>query len=136
MKYTTASKDDDMYDYLPLRDCSFLKRRFRDHACGHIVGALDPNSLYKSMQWYLPSNVQSLEDQMVSTARSHLDEVFLHLGFDSFSRYRIALVELICSAMAQLDGVERDSSILLSMFPTYEEVSQRIFPDSRPESEG
>jgi hypothetical protein len=80
MGFTTASKSAENPMFVDVDKMTFLKRTFKYHSIlGRIVAPLDMNSIYKSLSWYLPSDVVNEHEQMLSTLESSLRELFFHI---------------------------------------------------------
>jgi hypothetical protein len=82
MDFTAATKSLEVESYLKFEDLSFLKRRFVLRK-GRYTAPLDMNSLFKTLQWRLPSTVVTQSKQDHDAINSFLIEVFLHCKDDS-----------------------------------------------------
>ena len=79
-----------------MNQISFLKRKFVKHETGKYVAPLDMNSIYKALEWRIPSSAVTSKDQMLSTAASVLWEIFFHCtSEDQFHSFKNDLIELI-----------------------------------------
>jgi len=96
MDFTSATKSDIEMDFLNMSEVSFLKRTFvYSEVLGRRVGQLDRNSVYRMLEWYLPSDFISEEEQMVSTFSSALYEIFFYSSESVFCRIRQCFVSII-----------------------------------------
>lgn len=96
MKYTTAGKSDEVAPFLSMSEVTFLKRSFRkSEVVGRYVAPLDLNSLYRSLDWYIPSKQVTLECQMIDTVNSCLWELFFHLDRRRFDGMRGELFDML-----------------------------------------
>lgn len=86
--YTMADKESESVPYLPISECSFLKRTWRwepalqDYAC-----PLEIDSIHKSLTMWLPSETVCPEEQLVAVIASANSEMFFH-GRELFEHYR------------------------------------------------
>jgi hypothetical protein len=126
MTYTLASKDAQMVSHLSAKEVTFLKRRFVYFPKEKkYVAPLDLNSIYKMLQWRIPSRAVSHEEQMLSTLQSCLNEVFFHfLDEELFHAFRLDLIELVLS-----EGMFT-KEILVAKLPCFDEIYSRIFGNS------
>ncbi len=124
MLFTSASKGMELQRFVDPSHVSFLRRTFcyRDVNEGY-VAKLNRNSLYKALQWYIPSKVDSPIDQMVSTIRSVLWETYFHTSDAEFTSFREALISLMNKEYSEF---EMD---YYALFPTYVEIHARINDD-------
>jgi hypothetical protein len=83
MDFTTASKGSSMEKFLTFDQISFLKRKFKYYKeTERIVSPLDLNSLYKSLEWRIPSQSVSTSKQDHDTINSFLIESYLYFRSD------------------------------------------------------
>jgi len=81
MKFTNAQKTETMKKFLLAGELSFLKRTFRHHnALGRVVGVLELDSIYKMLEFVLPSRQVTVAEQVLQTIDAALREIFLHCG--------------------------------------------------------
>jgi hypothetical protein len=101
IKYTSSQKHKDLVAYAGILDCVFLKRRFkyRDDL-KRWVAQIDLDSIYKSIQWYIPSKVVSLREQMMSTFESAMYELFLYCEEEQFGRIKSRMEEIFSNHFA------------------------------------
>lgn len=126
MRYTSASKSDELKKFLTIDEASFLKRHFvfrKD--LSRWVAPIDLNSIFKSLIWKLPSKFVTAEEQQFSTIESALWELFFHLSPASFVEMRKDLASL----HAECFGVE--SAMVLSLLPSFDDISERVAPQGR-----
>lgn len=94
MVFTSASKDSDMLPFIKLEDSRFLKRQFvYNPNYDHYFALLDLNSLYKSLEWRIPSSFVTEEHQCESTLNSFLTESFFHIPH--YKEYNLLRSDLI-----------------------------------------
>ena len=94
LEFTSASKDAITEGFVTLETMSFLKRTFVYHKeLDRIVAPLSLDSIFKSLQWYLPSKVVNEEAQMEQTIQAAMREFFFHLDAYGFDRMRGYLIE-------------------------------------------
>lgn len=129
MTVTTASKSKDMPQFTPIEDITFLKRSFAWRTdLNRYVAQLDKDSIRKSLDWYLPSDVPHSE-QMLSTMRSALYELFLHLDEKQFHDVRNRLITQYCDESGLLEDPAFKSKISKNL-PTFHEIKTAICGES------
>jgi len=122
LEFTTAAKNSVTDKFIPTSDISFLKRTFREHPdLGFKTSCLDLESIYKSLQWRLPSKSVSECDQMVSCVNSNLQEVFLWVIEKKFNHFRDSMEEILRS---NYEGAK-------FTLVTYEVLLERLCPETR-----
>lgn len=93
MHATTASNKHTQGGYKHVSELNFLKRRSRYmKEVGHLVGTLDPNSILKPFEMYIPA-----EDRMTQRTNmmdQSLSEMFLH-GKEAYEQYRAGLIKVV-----------------------------------------
>lgn len=97
MTYTTASKDDNMQKFISIHEASFLKRNFKySENFDRWLAPISSDTLYKMLEWRLPSKSVSPFTQMKETCVSFLYELFLHVDGDEsqFNRIRQNLIDV------------------------------------------
>jgi len=120
IEYTTASKTGDFEKYLKPTSCSFLKRTFRDHPTGRVVAALDMNSIFKTLQWVIPSQEVPLVHQVHGAFMGTIRELFFHCsGPDQYERCFFFLKKLM---VERFGGSFNDYPL-----PTYSQLCYSIF---------
>lgn len=95
MKFTNAQKTSTMKKFLLAGELSFLKRTFRHHSVlGRVVGVLELDSIYKMLEFVLPSRQVTVAEQVLQTIDAALREIFLHCGDtdDVFNKVRSQLI--------------------------------------------
>ncbi|APG78560.1 hypothetical protein [Wenzhou picorna-like virus 24] len=129
MKVTPASKAGVMTEFVTPDDMSFLRRTWVWDPVHKVHNAkLNMNSIYKSLQWTAPSQIESVADQELSTIRSALWELFFHLDRDTHHKFRNLLVEAYCLAhKVPINGVLQD-------LPTWTNIESKLFPEFQSES--
>jgi len=94
MDYTSAAKDGTLTEFVDPSNMTFLKRTFvYSPSMGRIVAPLDPESLMRSLLWYLPSKEVSAECQLRDTITSFLIELMFHASKDQHDRVRQFLIK-------------------------------------------
>ncbi|ARN61511.1 RNA-dependent RNA polymerase [Picorna-like virus AWando15] len=95
--YTSAAKSLDVTDFLSIDSCTFLKRSFNYNSIlNRVVGCLDKSSLYKSLEWTIPSEYITPEEQLNGAINSFLMEAFLHSqSEEDFNALRANILEYI-----------------------------------------
>lgn len=79
MEFTSASKEHELKPFVRPEDLSFLKRKFVfKESKGVYEGCLSLDSIYKSLEWTMPSRFLPEEQQMLSTLISMLWELYFH----------------------------------------------------------
>ncbi|APG76845.1 hypothetical protein 1 [Beihai picorna-like virus 5] len=78
MKITMPDKEADPIPFLLDENCDFLKRHNRLHEVGYYIGALDEESIFKSLKAVLRSKHVSLKEQAAQNIDGALREWFLH----------------------------------------------------------
>lgn len=116
LEFTSSNKEAVLTPFVKVADCSFLKRNFSVKEGIGIVGKLHLDSIYKMLQYYIPSNSVTLQDQMKSTCVSALWEAFMHLNRDRFQRFRTFLLRTLNSSFPGATFV----------LPQYEEILERL----------
>jgi hypothetical protein len=77
LKFTGASKDTLMDDFVTIETMSFLKRNFVVRH-GQYVAPLSLDSIYRMLEWEIPSRHESPYNQAYSTCTSFCYEIFFH----------------------------------------------------------
>jgi hypothetical protein len=96
MKFTTAAKTEEMSDFISLFDSSFLKRSVvwsREY--NRYIAPLKINSMYKMLEWRIPSPFVTDEEQYISMCTSFMWECFFHLDEAKHNKVRVTLEEVI-----------------------------------------
>lgn len=127
---TSSAKDGTMTDFIEPEKATFLKRNFRwSEQWQRYVAPLDMNSIYKSMEWFLPSGVALPEEQSVSSLTSSLWELFFHVKDEAqFVRISNKFKEWVFQAY-----------LIEPVFPTYIDIAESLGFRKKPwiiESEG
>ncbi len=112
MTYTNAAKGESDVDFVPLEQASFLKRTFRHHeVLNRVVAPLDLNSVYRSLQWYMPSKHENVQTQMLQTMNSAVREIYFHVGQDRFDAFRSSLVDAFAKEY-ELSAIDVDRELI------------------------
>jgi hypothetical protein len=122
MDYTTADKKRVETPFDEIERVQFLKRSFNYHeSIDMIVGALDPDSIYKALKWYLPSKNVTHREQFLATCFSMLWESFMHLDEPGFLSLRAELQDALVA-----EGFTRED---VSNFPDWKDIRKRVVPE-------
>lgn len=79
LTFTTADKKRFVHPYISPEEMSFLKRNFVYHEMtGKIVAPLALDSIYKMLEWRIPSKVLNTEMQIAAICSSALWEMYFH----------------------------------------------------------
>lgn len=116
--YTSASKGNELTPFIDIYSCSFLKRTFRfDVELDRWVAPLSLDSVYKSLIWFIPSSSVPREEQLMSTMRSALWELSLHVDERTYRVIKQKFVELLKELNEfYTDDLPERSTILNQMF--------------------
>lgn len=122
MTFTPANKTGSFTVFVSPDTMEFLKRTFEEHPeYGKVMGVLSLDSVYKSLEWRLPSSVINEEAQMEQTCESALRELFLRstrVQFDDMREYFISELYERYQINAELSS--------------YDEISADLCPDAKP----
>jgi len=79
MEFTNSQKSGNLQKFLTFAYTSFLKRNMRwSDKWDRYIAPLDLNSIFKSLQWVMPSTFIPLDEQCKATITSALWELFFH----------------------------------------------------------
>jgi len=116
--YTAANKSLSMNDFNDIMECSYLKRNtIYSERFGRYVGALNVNSMYKMLEWMIPSSFVTEEEQILSMTESFLWEAFFHLDPNEHMLLRDKLQNIILLAFPLSD---------VSKLPSYSKICGRL----------
>lgn len=118
LEYTPASKSGDMSPFVTRETCSFLKRTFVVEPDGFCKAPLALDSLFRMLQWRMPSGSVSSLEQLKSILTSWCWEVFFHCS-DVVQYDRIVTEVSSYYSAKYFDGV----SLVL---PSYEEINATV----------
>lgn len=83
MTFTSANKEAELKPFVTFADMSFLKRKFKwSNLFKRYSGVLDSDSIYRMLEWRLPSDYTTELEQLIATVNSSLIEIFLHVDGD------------------------------------------------------
>lgn len=86
---TSARKDSELSPFTTIGETIFLKRSIKYRKDLHRwVLPLLPESILKSLEWILPSKSISQQDQLIAIYDSAQREMFFHLNFKDFLKFR------------------------------------------------
>lgn len=121
MKYTSASKSDNVSTFLSIDEVSFLKRHFvYSERYARWIAPLEKASLYKSLNWLIPSRAVTEIEQTISTCVSFLWESFFHLDELDFNHMRNDLISILDERLELPEGASA------RVLPTYGDVRGRL----------
>jgi hypothetical protein len=133
MTFTTSAKNDDFVKYLTLDSMTFLKRSFVYHdQLQRVVGALDMSSLYKTLEWRIPSSNLNDMEQYEMTCNSVLIECYLHNHgnyFDDFKEFMLEHLFKVYNGVSFKLYTKEAVYNLLTIHPCKKEVSGGGLPD-------
>jgi len=116
MEYTSADKKEDIEKFVSYEDFSFLKRKFVQNSEGIYEGRLALASLYKTLEWVIPSKAVTLYEQVGSMLSSVAREVFFYLEEKAYILFINDLLDLVA------EGLEFDRSFFAKKIPSYNTV--------------
>lgn len=129
MKFTSAAKDDDLKEYLLWTEMSFLKRTFELHENRQRIEAkLNLNSVYKSLEWVIPSSDMTEEYQVLATIVSMCWELFFHSRDET---HYVQMSEYLLHMYLKVYDVQD----AFSYFPKYQELLERTEPGGTIQTE-
>lgn len=118
LTYTSAAKDGTLKKFVSKTECSFLKRTFKYREDINFTTALlNLDSIVKSLEWYIPSNTITTEEQIRATLTSALWEIATRTTREQYDRMRRDLVRLVA---------EHFTSGELFDTPSWDEIIGRI----------
>jgi hypothetical protein len=96
MTCTDSAKSSDMADVVPIQDGNFLKRNCK-YRCdlNRFCGVLELDSVYKSLEWYMPSPYVTAYEQLTSTLQSTMRELFFYIGRDVYTEIRRRMISVL-----------------------------------------
>lgn len=128
MEVTSANKTACADNFLRILDFSFLKRTFSKFYNGKYVGKLDLNSIFKTVEWRMPSGSITVAEQDESTFVSVMWELFFHCQDESqYERFRSEIKSWL---VVRHGGEENDYSI-----HSYQQIYKTIWPDEKCSSD-
>jgi hypothetical protein len=127
MDFTRANKASVTEEFITIEECSFLKRKFVYHPVGRIVAQLDMNSIYKTLQWHIPSESVTEEMQAESSLSSALWDIFLYC--DTEEQYTRVRRRMLTELKNCYGGKKKQYRL-----PTYSMIYEELFleTDSLP----
>lgn len=128
LEYTSPDKVSELTPYCSVDELTFLKRRFDKKIGGKYVGCLDMNSIYKSLEWSIPSQHVTEFERMCDNVTSMLWELFLH-SEDAAQYYRLKMFLIQCLVDEYGEEVRR------LPFPTYAQLYKAITGDDMVDME-
>jgi hypothetical protein len=119
IEFTSATKTDIVNDFVDVDSMTFLKRNFvLNTERNKYEGRLDLDSLYKSLQWYVPSKDLTFEEQILATMRSALYEFYFH---SDLPQYTVLLSKFTNYIKTEV------SDVIKIDLPTYVEIDNKIY---------
>jgi len=113
MVVTPAVKGNDMAAFMTVDEISYLKRNFVLRE-GVYVAPIDVNTIYKMMEWRIPSSSITDMEQYIAMTISCLWEVFFHCERERYDRIRNMFVEVL------VNHFSLPASYFYERFPTYD----------------
>lgn len=121
--YTMAEKGAESVPFIPLADCTFLKRKFVwSDELRQVVGPLDVNSIFKMLTIGVKSKTVSSSEQLAQALCSAFAEAFFH-GREFFDALNALVAN--CEKSSDLQYEMRKYEIL-----TYDQYRERFFLNS------
>lgn len=120
LEYTSAAKNGILTKFVTEEKCTFLKRNFVYRAdLGFTTALLSLDSVIKSLEWFIPSGIITIEEQMKATLVSALWEIATRTDEYCYNIVRAKLVKMIADRFSQ--GELFDT-------PSWGEIISRIKP--------
>lgn len=124
IEYTMPDKESASRPYWDIRDCSFLKRKWRfDNDVGAYVAPIEKETICKMLNITVRSRTIGPQEQALSIIASAVREVFFH-GKESFEEFTTHMK--IAVGMSDLNEYVKDST-----FPTYDDLVLDFWRNSR-----
>ncbi|APG76690.1 hypothetical protein [Beihai picorna-like virus 62] len=122
LTFTTSDKQDVVDAFIKREEMTFLKRSFSPHFTGGFVAPLSLDSIYKSLEWYIPSKDVNEVEQMSSTCESALREMYFHCtSRKHFKKCR----KFLLSQLSQAYGAHFE-------LPTFGDIEKNLCPQLMP----
>jgi len=119
LTFTSPSKSGEMEKFVCVDTCTFLKRRFEFREdISEWVAPLDMNSLFKTLQWTLPSTVVAPSEQMKGAVISVLWEVAIAFPKNVFDRFKDGVKSILSRHYFLGEDVD---------LPTYDGIIDAVF---------
>lgn len=96
MGFTSSTKDSVMKKLLKKEEVSFLKRKFvfrKD--LSRVVAPLDGDSIYKSLNWIIPSKALTRDEHYLSICGSALREIWFWVGNKHYDMMRCYIMDVL-----------------------------------------
>ena len=98
LRFTTSDKEEIKHDFIDIDDMTFLKRSFVFNTkLNRVVAPLSMDSICKSLEWRIPSEVINEEQQYEQSLTSALYEMFFHCDERKFKDFRRFLMQELTS---------------------------------------
>ncbi len=121
--YTMAEKDAESVPYIPIKECSFLKRKWRfDKDVNAYLCPIEEDSIIRSTTVWVPSSTIDEYAQMVAVCSSACGEYFFY-GKEKFNEKRNFYMKLL--ANEPYCYYVRDTTL-----PTWEQLKMRFWNNS------
>lgn len=129
MEFTTASKSLDIVKFVDVSTMTFLKRTFKFHkGLGRVVAPLNMDSIYRSLEWIMPSAFVNSDMQFLQTLNSALRELYFHIDDEkTFETLRSKFVKSYCSYY------EVEESVVQESLPSFSQFSGELSLEVRSE---
>lgn len=119
VEYTMADKESESVPFIDIKDCSFLKRKWRwDYDVSAWLCPLEEKSIHKSLTMWVPSKSIDEFKQMIAVVTSANNEYFYY-GKEIFQKHHNFFKELLCKEPYHLyveEGTLPDWDTLLERF--------------------
>jgi hypothetical protein len=104
MTCTDSQKGSEMPAYLAVENVNFLKRNCKLRMdLNRYCGVLEIDSIFKSLEWTMPSDYVVEYEQATSTMQSALREIFFHVGEREFHNVKEFLLSKLVSTFKFVD---------------------------------
>jgi hypothetical protein len=125
MTYTDPVKGEVVDEFMSIDEISFLRRKFvYREDLKRIVSPLDMNSLYRSLEWMMPSQSEPEPSQYLSTCVSFMRELFFHVDEKKYMEIRRLVVE----SFSRVYKISVDQ--LWVHFPSFGGLRSQLCPDA------
>lgn len=122
IRYTSAQKTQELKPLLDFNETSFLRRTFvYNKHLGHWVALLERKSIMKTICYYLPSKLESVEGQMLSSCISALRELFFWTPPQEYDDLRVKFATRYASFY------NREFDDVIKCFKRYDEIANSIY---------
>ena len=117
--YTMADKTSESVPFIDISECTFLKRNWRMHELGYMVGQLEEDSIEKMLMVWVKSKTLDTPQQGMAIIASATREYFLY-GREIFEAKKALLRKVV----SQLDW---DMYIESYTFPNFDDLVENFY---------